>query len=347
MGLRETFRTLAGYSSVDQLMPLRSPWTTASLQKIVLSDVTDMVAAEITREAAMRVPAIVRGRALIAGLLARHPLAVYDTATGGPVRGESPWLTTTATSQSPRQRNLWTFDDLIFSGLSLWFVTRGTSDEITDAIRVDPSLWTVDRTTREVKITGVDNVSAEQLILFEGPQEGLVTIARDTIRAALDLEAAWAKRVAAPIPLLELHSTDSTYDLEPEEAKVLVANWEKARKEGGGTAYTPANIEAKVLGQFVADLFVQGRNALRLDIANFLSVPAALLEGSMSTASLTYSTKEGSRNDLVDLSLGYWADPFEARLSQDDVVPSGRNVAIDLTQLATSTQPTRSPNQED
>lgn len=347
MGLRETFRTLAGYSSVDQLMPLRSPWTTASLQKIVLSDVTDMVAAEITREAAMRVPAIVRGRALIAGLLARHPLAVYDTATGNPAPGESPWLTTTATSQSPRQRNLWTFDDLIFSGLSLWFVTRGDGDEITDAIRVDPSLWTVDRTTREVKITGVDNVSAEQLILFEGPQEGLTVIARDTIRAALDLEAAWAKRVSAPIPLLELHSTDSTYDLEPAEAQELVNKWEKARKEGGGTAYTPANIQANTLGQFVADLFIQGRNALRLDIANFLALPAALLEGSMSTASLTYSTKEGSRNDLVDLSLGYWADPFEARLSQDDVVPSGRNVAIDLTALATPTQPTRSPNQED
>lgn len=346
MGLRETLRTLAGYSTVDQLMPVRSPWTSTTLQRIVLSDVAALTPATLSRADAMRVPAIVRSRALIAGLLSRHPLADYDTATGQPIR-EATWLTTTATSQSPRQRNLWTFDDLIFSGLSLWFVARDSDDRITDAIRVDPSLWTVHPDTREVKITGIDNLSPEQVILFEGPQEGLVTIASETIRAALDLEAAWAKRVASPVPMLELHSTDSTYDLEPEEAAELVAKWEKARKEGGGTAYTPASITANVLGQLTADLFIQGRNALRLDIANFVSLPAALLEGSMSTASLTYSTKEGSRNDLVDLSLGYWADPFEARLSQDDVVPSGRHVAIDLTALATPTQPTRSPNQED
>jgi len=266
MGLRETLRSLAGYSTVDQLMPVRSPWTTEQLQRIVLSDIDDTIPATITRSAAMRVPAIVRGRALIAGLLARHPLAVYETATGTKLPDESPWLTTTATSQSPRQRNLWTFDDLIFTGLSLWFVARD-GDAITDAIRVDPTLWHVDRDTREVKIQGVPNLSTEQVILFEGPQEGLVTIARDTIQAALDLESAWAKRVAAPVPLLELHSTDSTYDLDKDEAQELVNNWEKQRKAGGGTAYTPASIQAKVLGEAVADLFIQGRNALRLDVA--------------------------------------------------------------------------------
>ena len=132
-----------------------------------------------------------------------------------------------------------------------------------------------------------------------------------------------------------------------DEARDLVHTWEKARREGGGTAYTPASIETKVHGTAETDLFVNGRNALRLDVANFCNIPAALLEGSMATASLTYSTKQGSRNDLVDLSLGYWADPIEARLSQDDVVPSGRNVAFDLSALATPVQPTRSPNQED
>lgn len=347
MGWLETLRHLASYSTADQLNPIRSPFTTAELQRVVLSDMAGVAGITPGRAEAMRVPAIVKSRALLC-LLARHPLAVYDTPTATQIPDASPWLTTTAGPQSPRQRNLWTFDDLFFSGLSLWFVVReGPDDTISDSVRVDPALWHVDRETREVKIQGVPNVSAEQVLLFEGPQEGLVTIARDTITAALALEAAWTKRVQQPIPLLELHSTDATMDLDDTEALALVNTWEKARRDGGGTAYTPNSIETKVHGTAVTDLFVEGRNAIRLDIANFTNMPAALLEGSLSTASLTYSTKEGSRNDLVDLSLGYWADPFEARLSQDDVVPAGRNVAIDLAALATPVQPTRSPNQED
>lgn len=346
MGLLDSFRRLAEYSAVDQLAPMRSPWSTTELVRVVLSDLAGVQNINPGRAEAMRVPSIVRGRALIAGLLARHPLAVFDTATGSKL-DTSPWLTATSTSQSPRQRNLWTFDDLIFSGVSLWFVVRNGDDQILDAVRVDPSLWTVNPRTRVVEIQGIDDLKADNVILFEGPQEGLVNIGRDTIQAAIALETAWAKRVQQPIPMLELHSTDQTMDLDETEAKTLVNTWEKARRDGGGTAYTPASIETKVHGTQVTDLFVAGRNAIRLDIANFLSLPSALLEGSMSTASLTYSTKEGSRNDLVDLSLGYWADAFEARLSQDDVVPSGQHVAIDLTELASSTQPTRSPNQED
>lgn len=347
MGLFDSLRRLSEYSAVDQLAPMRSPFTTSELQRVVLSDVAGIQASNPGRADAMRVPAIVRGRGLIAGLLSRHPLVVCDTATGAQTGGQ-PWLTTTATTQSPRQRNLWTFDDLIFSGLSLWFVARDPDTKaIQDAIRVDPTLWKVNPSTREVTITGIPDLKADQVILFEGPQEGLTVLARDTIASALAMEKAWADRVQQPIPLLELHSTDSTLDLDPDEAKALVNTWEASRRSGGGTAYTPATIETKVLGTAVTDLFVQGRNALRLDLANFLMLPSALLEGSMSTASLTYSTKEGSRNDLVDLSLAYWADSFEARLSQDDVVPPGQHVAIDLAQLATATQPTRSPNQED
>ncbi len=347
MGWLDTFRRLAEYSTVDQLAPIRSPWSTTGLRRVVLSDLAGVQNINPGRAEAMRVPSIVRGRALIAGLLARHPLGVWETGTGQKRADMAPWLTATSTSQSPRQRNLWTWDDLIFTGLSLWFVLRDGQGDIVDGIRVDPGLWTVDPKTRNVTIQGIDDLKAAQVLLFEGPQEGLITIARDTITAAGALETAWAKRVQQPIPMLELHSTDSTMDLDTDEAKALVDQWEKARREGGGTAYTPNSIETKIHGTAVTDLFVAGRNAIRLDIANFLSLPSALLEGSMSTASLTYSTKEGSRNDLVDLSLSYWSDPFEARLSQDDVVPAGFNVAVDLSQLASPTQPTRSPDQED
>lgn len=325
--------------------PVRSPWATTSLSRIVLSELAGLTT-QPGRAEAMQVPAIARGRALIAGLLARHPLAVYDAAGVQQPVETAAWLTTTATGQSPRTRNLWTWDDLIFAGLSLWAVSRDNHDAITDAIRVNPGLWSIDPASERVQINGAD-VSAEQVILIEGPQEGLVTLAAGTIRAARAIERAWSQRVEQPVPLIELHSTDPMMDLTSAERDELVGDWEKARQTGNGTGYTPSSIEVRTHGTSETDLFVAGRNALRLDIANFLSLPSALLEGSMSTASLTYSTQAGQRNDLVDLSLGYWAMPIEARLSQDDVVASGLNVAIDLTQLAETTQPTRSPVQED
>ena len=349
MGIFDQLQNVLRHAgSRDSLTPIRSPWATTALTKIILADMAGVGDATPGRADAMKVPAIVKARALLL-LLARHPFAAYRTADGpdaAPVSGVADWLTTTKGPQSPQHRNLWSWDDVFFSGLSLWAVDRGAGDKITDSLRVPPSLWRLDDGGR-VQITGIPNVSAEQVILFEGPQEGLLTIAADTIAAALAMDKAWSDRVKHPIPMMELHSTDPNENLDDTERDELVAAWEAARLAGGGTAYTPASIELRTPGSVTADLFVEGRNALRLDFANFTNMPAALLEGSMSTASLTYSTKEGSRNDLADLSLGYWANPFEARLSQDDVVEAGYNVAVDLSQLATPTQPTRSPNQED
>jgi hypothetical protein len=65
----------------------------------------------------------------------------------------------------------------------------------------------------------------------------------------------------------------------------------------------------------------------------------------MSTASLTYSTQETARNDLSDLSLSYWAQAVEARLSMDDMSGPGLGVVFDLSWLASPTQPETSPTQ--
>lgn len=336
--------TIAAANRTGDLTPMRSPFASTQLTKIVIQDMAGVVDKTPSRADAMLVPPIVKARALIL-LLARHPLALYDTATGTKSANQPEWLTTTATAQSPRLRNLWTFDDLLFSGLSLWAVSRDANGEIVDSLRVPPGLWALNA-AGQVEVNG-QTASAEQVILFEGPQEGLVTIGAEVISAGLAMGRAWAKAVQHPIPMMELHSTESNADLQDDERDEMVGAWETARAAGGGTAYTPSGIELKTHGQNSADLFIEGRNALRLDVGNVTNLPGALLDGSMSTASLTYSTREGQRNELVDLSLAYWAMPFEARLSQDDVCPAGTNIAIDLSQLAQPAQPDHSPNQED
>ena len=72
-----------------------------------------------------------------------------------------------------------------------------------------------------------------------------------------------------------------------------------------------------------------------------------MLDGSMATASLTYSTAEGKRSEFIDYSLAYWAMPIEARLSQDDVTSAGTYCRFDLSALATPAQAGTNPATED
>lgn len=324
------------YSSIS------SPWTTTALSKIAYSDIFGGDVSIVSRAEAMKVPAIAKGRSLIVGTLARQPLAKFR---GAEQITPDPWMYRTNSQVAPQVRMAWTLDDCIFYGNSLWALQRGTRDNILDAVRVPREYWHIDPDSLGILINGKP-VSSEEVLYIEGPQDGLLDIASDDIKAARAMSRAWASRVDAPVPLIELHITDVNAQLTDDEQQQLVDDWEAARRLGG-TALTPAEIKTEVHGDTPIDLFVNGRNASRLDFANFLGLPAALLEGSTATASLTYSTKEGSRNELVDLSLAFWATPIEARLSMDDVTPAGTRVAFDLTYLSTPTQPASGPVSED
>jgi hypothetical protein len=321
---------------------IRSPWSGTTLSKIVWSDVFGEDARTVSRAEAMRVPAIAKGRALICGTLARQPLAKFRGAELVPAEQ---WMYRTSTAQSPRQRMLWTLDDMLFNGMSLWATRRSeATGRILDVARVPPEWWEI--TPDLTVLVNGGEVTADEVIVLEGPQEGLLEIGADTIRAARAMDKAWRDRVEQPIPLTHLSSTDANVELTQDEVDDLVKNWEAARR-AGGTAFTPYGVSVEFPGTTAADLYIAGRNALRLDFANFLALPGTLLDGSTATASLTYSTHEGARNELVDYSLSYWATPLEARLSQDDVVPAGTRTAFDLAYLSAPTQPAQGPASED
>lgn len=323
---------------------ISSPWSTGTLTRVVWHDIFGDAFAPVTRAEAMRVPAIVKGRGLIAGTLARQPLAAFRGATKLEGTDAPTWLYRTSSGQSPYQRMLWTIDDLIFGGTSLWTVERDGRGAVTNALRVPPEWWEV-TPDLEILVHG-QAVAADSVIMFEGPQDGLLEIAENDIRAAIDMRDAWTARVKAPVPMAELHQVEDV-PLTQSEIDKSVDDWESARAAGGATGFTPYGLELRVHGEGSTDLFVEGRNASRLDFANVLQVPAALLEGSMATASLTYSTTESSRNELVDYSLSYWAAPIEARLSLDDVVPRGQRVAFDLTWFTGNQTPPSAPVTED
>ena len=332
MGLFERFKSRPALADTALAMTTpASPWTDRThLSRIVVADLSGVTATAVSREDAMRVPAVVRARAVICGTLSRQPLVAF---TGDARASVQPaWLDNTTTAQAPRTRMLWTLDDLLFYGTSLWVRSNDDQGVLVDAIRASRDQWRINA-DNVVDVRDGDAfrvASASEVILFEAPQEGLLTLAVEAIKASRDMRSAWSKRVEAPIPLVELHNTDPNMPLESDEINELVKSWEAARR-AGGTAYTPHQIQTNSShGTTPTDLFIQGRNAERLDYGNWTNLPASVLDGSLSTASLTYTTQEGNRTELVDISLAYWANPIEARLSLDDVSAPGDRIGFDL-----------------
>jgi len=318
-----------------------------ALSPIVYSDIFGVGVASISRGDAMSVPAVSKGRAVLISLIADKPLKAYRGGVPLPTGDQPTFLyRTNVPGIGPYQRMLYTLDDLVFHGGSLWGVERGTRDEILHAWHIPKSRWTTDEKGRIL----VDRKpqDSKDVIYFPAPSDGLLAVAGRTLRGAAAVERAWVGRAQNPIPAMELHQTSTDSDLTETEAKQYVEDWAKARtSEHGAIGFTPHDIELRVHGTGDAELLDKGRNAIRIDVANFFNLPASILDGSMSTASLTYSTAEGKRNEILDYSLPYWIRPIEARLSMDDVVPAGQRVAFDFASLTNSPQTGNAPTTED
>lgn len=334
MGLRNAFKLIEGGKQLARSAAgtgIVSPWSAGQLSQIVWSDIFGVEAAPVNRLEAMSIPAVAKARQILCSQAARLPLVALDV--NGLTPNQPDWLQGTSTEVSPMHRMLWTIDDLIFTGWSLWGVERDESGQILHAERCPLDRWQMD-VDGEIRIDG-EAVDAESVILIPGPFEGLLQVAGRTLRGGVKLENAWTARALNPIPAIELHqTTDDQMDLD--EIVDIVQGWADARADvNGAIAYTPYNIEARAHGSAEPSLLIDGRNFLRIDIGAFLGIPAALMDASLSTASLTYSTQEGQRNEFFDYTMPLWLGVIEQRLSLDDVVPSGVRVRFDLSDVYT------------
>lgn len=324
------------------------------LTNVILSDIFGPIDTDpdspVTRAEAMTVPALIRARGILM-VIASQPLVAYKGTER--LQRQPGWLSRTDTPVSPQARIIATMDDLIFHGEALWFVARNSAKQITDAVRIPFEKW-------RVKTDGVIEINIDQdtwapvtdpswIIHFRSFQEGACTIGAPAIRAARDIQRAVAARAKSPVPLLDLHLLDDV-ELTPEEKNELRTDWTRARQSpDGATAITPHNVEAKPLGGegSANDFLTAARNNARLDVANLLQLPASLLEGSTSTASLTYSTSEGKRSELKDYGLSLWAGTFDHRLSLDDVSAPGTSIKFDFSALAAIPDSGLGPVRED
>jgi hypothetical protein len=348
VGFLSEWRTLTSVASALQdpsNVGIRSPWSTGTLAPVILPDLASIFGVDefewATREEALSIPAVYRARAILLALIPDKPLSAYRGAERLPYV-DARWLQRTPGILGPWQRMARTVDDLIFYPYSLWLTKRGVRDgdgrrPILDAVHCPYGSWRIneaDQIELANRDGGWDIADEDEVLLIPGPSEGLLRYASRTLRGSADLERSWVDRARNPSPITELHLTDDT-QLDDAEVAETRDGWVKARRaRNGAVAVTPSNVEVIDHGTADSALFIEGRNTSRMDIASFFNMPGAILDATTAQASLTYVTQEGTRTSLYDLTLPYWYRPIEARLSQDDVVPSGQSVRFDFSSLA-------------
>lgn len=371
MGLARTLRLVSGIDTARQAVELTAavatdlapipqgagipipqlaspfPMDRSTIETIVWADLLDAAGVGLTRTEAMSVPAIAKARHVVAPKVASTPLRLFrfsrDPANvADPGADEqlpqATWMTRTDDGVSPWHRMLWTVDDLVFYGWSLWATRRGYRDELLGAARVDSSRWRFDDKGRVV----VDDqlVDASSVILIPGPHEGILTFGRTTVRHARQLLAAAAVAGQTPMANLNLHYSGDE-DLTDPEIDALIARWAAARRgENGGVSYTGPTLEVSELGRIEPSMMIDGRNAAAVDCARIVGVAAAMVDATAPKASLNYETTQGRGLEHTEYGIEPYTDAIAARLSLDDVVPAGQRVRFDITQDTGPVEPT-------
>ena len=329
---------------MEQLQPQIEAWVDRSnLEQVFLGDLgIDPADYPLTRAAAMRVPAMARARNLTAGTIAALPMEAMRGAA--PVAVQPYWAYGTdgqlgtltvdqlrswaITPQTPYHRALWTVDDLLFHGESLWLVTdRLTTGYPSRMVRVPFDHWTVENGV----VCDLDSQEfpATDIVWIPGPNEGVLGFGAASLRMAYDLERN-ARDVAMRPLRLELHQTSSA-ELTPQERRDAVTEVRAAMAANDGVLFTNNALEI-VEHRVDSDALQLGaRNASALDVARLANMPAMMLDATAQGASLEYQTMTGRNQQWLDYGLALYMDAIEARLSMDDVVPAGQRVAFDTT----------------
>lgn len=304
------------------------------------ASVNEVRASAVTREFALAVPAVLKGRNVICSI-ATLPLVTLNAQTRERVRSRlleqiDPQVANSVTLAM-------TVEDLIFDGVAWWKITATeavgdwpvsaqhvashlvhTDPPSADALNTVPS--GVDPSTG-VYINGVWT-SGSRVIRFDSPNPPLLKVGKRTIKRAALLEAAAAMYAEDPRALDYFTPAE---DADPNETEVREAldNWLAARRTRA-TAYVPGTLEYhEVQAPTPADLqLAQLQQQAALDLANMLGLDPE--DVGVSTTSRTYANAVDRRRDRINDTLAPYMRAVTDRLSMPDVTRRSQLVMFDL-----------------
>lgn len=282
----------------------------------------------ISREEALRVPAVKRARDLICGAIGQFPLRFYDP-NGNPATTFSPNLfQQPETGHAPSVT--WTRvveDMLLHERAWLRVVAVGWHNRPIEVRRLDPETVTVQQDYVYYP-EGAAKVWPEHagLIRIDSPNGGLLD--SPAIRACIALDRAVLSAVDGAPPIDYFTPTEGA---DPEEADVvdLLDSWADARRKRR-TGYVPAAVQYNSAGWDPEKLqLAEARTFAITEVARLTGIDAEEL--SVSTTSRSYFNGQDRRRSRIEDVLGPYMTAVEGRLSMNDVSPIGYTASFDTS----------------
>jgi len=289
-----------------------------------------------TRQEAMSVPAIARGRNLICSSIASIGLLVRDRVTGMEV--DTPRVIRTPDPRIPGVATyVWTLEDLLFSGYAYWQITELFADtgRVRSVQRIAPDRVTINTNSDSTEIesysidghTPLPLSGVGSLVVFYGNDEGLLNRAGMTIRTGAELERAAAMYAREPVPQMVLKSNGTA--LPADRIAKLLESWGASRRNRS-TAFLNADISLETLGFDPEKLqLAAARSYIATECARALGIPAFYIDAETGS-SMTYSNATTTRKTLLDFSLIPLMNSVTERLSMPDFTPSTQRVEYAL-----------------
>ena len=337
MGIRDIFAT----RSVQTVQPTAGADVAAALGPVTsLDSLTPFFGGvnTATREEAMSVPTVARGRNIICSSIASIGLEVIDRSTGMEIEDGTPRVIRTPDPRVPGSATyVWTCEDLLFYGYAYWQITELFSDtyRVRSVQRVSPARVTIQTNSiaTEIEYYMVDGVPVPNsgigsLVVFNGNDEGLLNRAGKTIRTGAELERAAAMYAREPVPSMVLKSNGTA--LPADRITKLLDSWGAARRNRS-TAFLNADVTMEAVGFDPEKLQLnQARSYVSTELARALGIPAYYVDAETGS-SMTYSNATNQRQTLLDFSLIPLMTSISERLSMPDFVPQSQRVEYDLS----------------
>jgi len=282
----------------------------------------------------MTVPAVARARNIIAGTIASLEMCTYNEMTEAKLPSR-PVIKQPDPSLARDTTVVWSIDDLIFYGVCYWQILATSPEDgrVTQARRIDPLRVNTRTDSTGVRIlsytidgTDVPMQGVNSLIIFWGPDEGVLARASRTINAAIELEAAALRMAQEPVPQMVLRNEGM--NLPPDQKEALLTAFKSARRTRS-TAYVEGPINLEVVGLDSAQMqLTEARAYTASEIARVMNIPAWYINAESATS--TYSNVSAERRSLLDFSLLPYVRSLETRLSMDDITPRGQYVEVEM-----------------
>lgn len=294
-----------------------------------------------SREEAMEIPAMLRGRNLICSIstLPLESVDRFNRVANNPLMKQiDPNVANVVTLAQ-------TVEDLLFDAVAWWEITgfnpetgmpsRAVRHETSQVSLTPPADYYQGYLPSDLPTTGVvymrgKAVSWDRVIRFDSPNPPLIKVARSIILRAIKLDIAANTYADNPRPQDFFTSADPLADpADADQIKELLDEWQAARRERT-TAYVPAALKYNTVQQPTpADLqLVQLEQRVALGIANALGLDPEDL--GISTTSRTYQNATDRRKDRINDVLSTYMEAITQRLSMPDVTLDDETVRFRL-----------------